>query len=368
MSAAADTAEAAGTPAAPSPYILSPFADTMLLGGASLVFFGLLAAFHSGQRTPLVWQTAAALVWVVNWPHFAATSLRLYGAPARIMKYPVTALGVPAVLFFAVAAGLSEPDAVGTPLVKLFMLWSPYHFAGQAYGLTMLYARRSGIRAGLWESRVLYAFTFGTALAMTARSEVGTSRPTFFGVTYPMLGIPRVVGELLLIATGLAALAGLVVLWRWHRRRPGGLPLVVPIPAVSLFVWFAPGIYLASFYEFVPFFHSLQYLVVAWALDLEESRRLAGGRGGRAFAVARSARWFAGACVGGVGLFWLFPRVVGGVSGAELMLANGVVHAAVQIHHFLVDGVIWRLRDPSVASPLEVRLADILAEPEAAAA
>jgi hypothetical protein len=38
--------------------------------------------------------------------------------------------------------------------------------------------------------------------------------------------------------------------------------------------------------------------------------------------------------------------------GTPLDFSLGVVLAAIQIHHFFVDGVIWKLRRTSVSSPL----------------
>jgi hypothetical protein len=47
-----------------------------------------------------------------------------------------------------------------------------------------------------------------------------------------------------------------------------------------------------------------------------------------------------------------------------LPFATGVVITGVQIHHFFVDGVIWKLKNKSVASPLMVNLADLLRAPQ----
>jgi len=47
-----------------------------------------------------------------------------------------------------------------------------------------------------------------------------------------------------------------------------------------------------------------------------------------------------------------------------LALATGVLTAAVQIHHFFVDGVIWKLRNPRVANPLTVGWAPMVGAAE----
>ena len=49
-----------------------------------------------------------------------------------------------------------------------------------------------------------------------------------------------------------------------------------------------------------------------------------------------------------------------------LMTIAGILAAAVNIHHFFVDGVIWKLRDTATSSALMMNIAE-LAGPEAAA-
>jgi hypothetical protein len=49
-------------------------------------------------------------------------------------------------------------------------------------------------------------------------------------------------------------------------------------------------------------------------------------------------------------------------------LATGVIFVAIQIHHFFVDGVIWKLKRSTVASPLLGDLHELLHAPAPAAA
>ena len=54
-------------------------------------------------------------------------------------------------------------------------------------------------------------------------------------------------------------------------------------------------------------------------------------------------------------LFWGLPRI-GSHFGRSLQFSNAVLLSAIQIHHFFVDGVIWRLRNPAARSPLSSSL------------
>jgi hypothetical protein len=76
-----------------------------------------------------------------------------------------------------------------------------------------------------------------------------------------------------------------------------------------------------------------------------------------------SLRWAAINLAGGMVIFWALPHMAAAF-GVKLTFATGVLVAAGQIHHFFVDGVIWKLRNPRVASPLVVNVRHFLAPPE----
>src|SRR5262249_30731520 len=96
----------------------------------------------------------------------------------------------------------------------------------------------------------------------------------------------------------------------------------------------------------VPAFHALQYLLIAWVMELKENRT------GRTVGQITMA-WSIVNFLGGVALFWALPKACSSF-GVPLVLATAVLIAGVQIHHFFVDGVIWKLRNPRVANPLTV--------------
>ena len=134
------------------------------------------------------------------------------------------------------------------------------------------------------------------------------------------------------------------------------IPLIVLLPAASQFIWFyAPNV--GEYAALVPFFHSLQYLLIAWSVQstvgLGERRRTPSV----GYVVSESVRWAVINVAAGFVLFWGLPRL-GSHMGRSLQFSNAVLLSAIQIHHFFVDGVIWRLREPTVRSPLSSSLSD----------
>src|SRR5262249_16551044 len=150
--------------------------------------------------------------------------------------------------------------------------------------------------------------------------------------------------------------------------------------------WFTLGNQLPGFNEFVPFFHGLQYLLIAWVMQLEERRMaLAAGdavvpattstaqvlanaplrEAPRRFIRTETWHWGLGILFAGVLLFEIMPRMATWSTGVSIGVSMAVVLSVVQIHHFFVDGVIWKLRNPAVASPLMVNLDNLLHAQEA---
>ncbi len=339
-----------------------------MAGGLSVVFAAAMAAFYTPTRTETVIVIAAQLLWICNWPHFSATSYRLYHRRENIRQYPLTALFIPWVIAGAAAWSIASPELVAPAFVKLYYLWSPYHFSGQTVGVTAIYLRRAGVEVQPWERRVLGAAVYSTFIALLLESEAGARTLQFYGIVFPSLGLPLWVATAGKIYTHLALAAFALVYLRWCRRAGRLVPPIVLVPAVAQYTWFVLAAGTASVAEFVPFFHSLQYLLVAWSMQLQETKARTGRAGSVRFVWGETARWYALNIAGGALLFWALPRAVAAGFGVETALALGVLSAAVQIHHFFVDGVIWKLKRTTVASPLMGDLDDLLHGPAPAKA
>lgn len=342
------------------PYFVSLPVDVAMMGGLSLALYALLWAIGARSRTSEVISLGATLVWIINYPHFSATSHRLYGSRDHIRQYPLTACVVPVVLLAGAFLSLQSPLGVAPYFVKFFQIWSPYHFSGQTFGLAMLYARRMSFTMTPGDRRLLRWFIYSTYLSLVATIETGVRRYQFYGVTFPTVGLPEWVAQAAwyaMLGLGVLVLIRLVVMRAVRRQTP---PWMVLLPAATQFVWFGLGQQLPSFAEFIPAFHSLQYLLVAWSVQLKTQLDESRHTGSRGFVVDASVRWLATNILGGVALFWGLPHAATAIGGFDINLTTAVFFAAIQIHHFFVDGVIWKLKNPRVLSPLLVNLDELL--------
>ena len=347
--------------AARSLYFVNWWADTLIIGGFSiLTWVALLAFYHPVDTRPIFW-FALALSLIVNYPHFSATVYRLYQSPDNIRQFPVTAWVVPLVICGAVAASLWQPDVIAPYFLMLFLLWCPYHYSGQTIGLTMVYARRAGFQIGRRERMALSAFVFAAFICGVIRFQRNGSNGAFtdfYGMPLPAFPLPDWMDSAAQAVMWTGALVFLGFAFVRCRAQKREVPPIVLLPALTHFVWFVPGAGLKSFWIVIPFFHSLQDLLIALVMQLKVRIGGAGGEQSWRRVGAEAWRWGSRNILGGMLLFIGLPAAFSWLPLPVLTTTAGILAAAVNVHHFFVDGVIWKLRDTATSSALMMNIAE----------
>lgn len=331
-------------------YFLNWWADFFFAGGASILLWIVIIFFQIDVKVPFT------LLFFANFPHFSATIYRLYQSPQHTRQFPVTAWGLPFLFIALIFSCFRYPEIVFPYLGMLYLFWSPYHYAGQTIGLTTIYARRSGFVIGRTQRLALTSFLLSTVVyAVTS----GPSASLNVGMPIVWPSFPGWLGAAAQTVMCVSALvfAGFAVAFCIHQKR-----LVTPIvflPALAQFIWFVPGPTTKTFFLFVPVFHSLQYLLIACLVQLKVRLDVEGAERSWKRVRAEALRWGVRNVVGGTLLFVGLPLLFSRFSP----LAIWVVVAAVNIHHFFVDGVIWKLRDSSNASALMTNIVELSRPP-----
>jgi hypothetical protein len=70
-------------------------------------------------------------------------------------------------------------------------------------------------------------------------------------------------------------------------------------------------------------------------------------------------RWGGWSLAGYVVLFLALPKLLSMTTGVSFFFATAVFTGGVQLHHFFVDGVIWRLRTPHLAEAMTASLSEV---------
>jgi tetratricopeptide (TPR) repeat protein len=347
-------------------WLFGPGPDLLLgCGGAFLLFFLLMAFAGPQVRALAPIGLLPLLTLVTSTPHYGATLLRVYERAADRRAYQVFSVWATLLIFGTFVGGVYDAW-VGSILLTVYLTWSPWHYSGQNYGIALLFLRRRGVQVTPGAKRALYAsFLFSFALTFVATHGTDTRDGSYTpvdlsGSAYHLvsLGIPVHTMATLIAGFGLAWIGSLVLGTILLRRGAGWRDLG---PAAALLglqgIWFAiPVLSRATtllqgvtplslnYAEYVLFWmamaHAVQYL---WVTTFYAISRGDETRRGRYLLKAL----LAGGVVWGVPTLIFAPELLG-TRAFDAGLA-ALVASAVNVHHFVLDGAIWKLRDGRIA-------------------
>jgi tetratricopeptide (TPR) repeat protein len=338
--------------ALPSPWIYRPWIDLLVgCGGWSAPL--LLLAFYAASSYTHAWTIAFYfLALLFNYPHFMATVYRAYHTQTEFAKYRIFTVHVAVLL--ALAGVIAH---VWYPLLPwiftLYICWSPWHYTGQNFGLLMMFARRAGLSPTTGERRALRLSFVASYLLLMLSFQTGTSGDALV----LSLGLPakftvpaRLALALFFVAASAWSLASLA-------RRSSLRAVAAPVTlAATQFFWFLLPVLieLLSGHELLQtryssgilaVLHSTQYLWIT-SYYQEREARAAGN------AQWRFSRYLVTLIAGGIALFIPGPWIVSRLFHADFAASFLTFTALVNIHHFLLDGALWKLRDSRIAALL----------------
>jgi hypothetical protein len=346
-------------------WLFGPGADLLLgCGGAYALVFLALAAAGDVIEVALPLGLLALPILALSIPHYGATLLRVYGRGEDRGAYRALSLWttLPVCIWFL--AGVFD-TRLGSALVTLYLTWSPWHYSGQNYGIARLFLHRRGVAVTPTAKRWLlasFALSFGLVFvaAHTEDASATYAPGSLAGASYRFLrlGIPTPLAAPLLVALlgayALSLVAGVASL-----RRAGGWRDLAPALAVVALqaLWFSVPVlcratgWLDGLLPFDParfeyaflwiaMGHAAQYL---WLTSYYA--RQTGAAPHRAPYLGKCL--LAGGAAWGVPILFFGPDLLGvrAFDAGHALLAA----AAVNVHHFVLDGAIWKLRDGRIA-------------------
>jgi len=338
-----------------APWIYNPWLDETVGCGAWSVPLLLLSYAGAASHT-ISWSIAFyALALFFNYPHYMATLYRTYHTRQEFEKYRIFTVHITLLVSLTLVLLHGFPRLLPW-IFTLYLTWSPWHYTGQNYGLLMMFARRSGAQPSPAERRALHWAFVASYLLLFLTFHTGRSTDPLF----VSLGIPAAIsgwGQLLLGAAFLL-LSGFGTLGLI--RRTSLRPLLPSLTLLSTqFAWFLLPALLSlikgwqvpqSRYStgVLAVMHSAQYL---WITSYY-ARREARDKDLADQPAWQPLRYFALMIVGGIALFipgpWLASYFFHVDFGASVLIFTALVN----IHHFILDGAIWKLRDSRIASLL----------------
>lgn len=343
---------AAAATGAASPWIYGPWLDLVVGCGAWSAPLLAVALWLTPTNTHSWAVGFYVLAIIFNYPHFMATIYRAYHTREDFEKYKFFTFHI--TLLLIVTGILLHTSYRFLPWVfTLYICWSPWHYTGQNYGLMMMFVRRSGATVSTTERRWLRAAFIASYVMLLASFETGGSTDRLI----LSLGVPANVTLPIRIACGAAFALFAFLGFRRLVRVSGVSAMVAPLTLLlTQFLWFVlpTFIELHSTYQIpqtryssgiLAILHSAQYIWITSYYQRREARAQKGS-------AWRLGAYFATLVAGGIALFIPGPWIVSYLCHYDFTTSFLIFTALVNIHHFILDGAMWKLRDTKVSSLL----------------
>jgi tetratricopeptide (TPR) repeat protein len=343
-----------------APWIYNPWLDLTVGCGAWSAPL-LLLSYFSLASNARAWSIAFyVLALFFNYPHYMATIYRAYHRAEDFQKYRIFTVHTTALIVLTLL--LSHYWLRLLPWIfTIYLTWSPWHYSGQNYGLFMMFARRAGADPDKATRRALYGAFVVSYLILFLGFHTGPSTDPLF----LSLGIPAAVShwEQIILCV---AFVGLSVFGLRSLARDTGWRKLIPSLTLfsSQFLWFLlpSAISLIRGLEIpqnryssgvLAVMHAAQYL---WITSYYARREATGQTSSDATNPAtrnwRPLAYFGVLIIGGIALFVPGPWLASRAFHYDFTSSFLIFTALVNIHHFILDGAIWKLRDGRIASLL----------------
>ena len=338
----------------------TPSLDFAAVGGLSIAVAAALLLTtrvpFDRSAPPLV---AYLLTACVVWPHFLASYRLLYATRESVLRYRSASIHFPLALLavgaFAVVRAETTPAYVNF-LSLVAAVYLARHYTGQAWGMMASFSLVEGRAFSPREREVCRAsLDLLMVWQATWALAIGVG-----GVVPSLESVARRIDAHVDAIAVVSFVVGLVGLGM-NARRLGAAPGVrVVVPWLALYFWYALMRRDVGNLLVVQVAHALQYLV--FPLRIEQTRA-SGGSG--PIRPRFAALWLAALALASVACFAGIPELFrvsygdAGGAGETSAAFFSVFVSVVNVHHYFIDGCLYKLRNPEVRRDLFAHLAPV---------
>lgn len=239
----------------------------------------------------------------------------------------------------ALVSGADSRNGLTSALLTSVYLLTMWHYIKQAYGIARLGAAYAKISLTVNEVRVLRYGVYPLWLMSVARLLTRGRGFRFAGYRVGAEILPPWVFDSVRIIALASTIPLAVVFVQVARRNGGWPPSLMLAPYVASFLWLGIPVGYASFALLIGVFHAMQYLTCAHRAEIAVARAQ--------HSEVNLARWlevFAGAACGGLLLTTWGPQVIARAftHGGGPLVFSATFFVFLNLHHYMVDAVIWR--------------------------
>nr|AXM43050.1 hypothetical protein [Myxococcus sp.] len=335
MSARTDTAELSWG------WVRNPRFDLLfIVGTAGLGCVFALAALAKPSLFPLL---LTIDVWLLGYHHVVSTFTRL-GFDGESRQQHRFHIWVLPLLVFTVTFTVYKLAGVW-PLMSIYFYWQGWHYLRQSYGVSRILDRASrrppsDNPATVW---MLYLLPLAGLLHRSAQGST-----TFLKLDVRMLPVPQEVAWV-------AAASALVAVAAWAVFQVRALRSGTGSPVQTLYLATHAGMFTLGYFVIpsletgwlgLNVWHNAQYILIVW---LFHNRRF-GDKVSQAhpflstLSQSRRMLHYLVVCVGISALLYTFIlKGLGWIPAASLLIVQ-----TLNFHHYIVDSLIWKVRQPAV--------------------
>lgn len=334
----------------PSPWIVAPVADFLLVIATPLLIFVALTLSKNVATPEQI--TAFALIWAIG--HHLPGMMRAYGDRALFHRFHTRFVVAPLLLL---AVGIYSVTTQSSAIPLGVGLWGWWHYVMQTYGFLRIYDGKARSVAPLtcWLDQAMCLVWFAGAVMLTDNGLFG-----FLNLFYKAGG-PAVSVELIAAGTQTVYVALVLVtaafvlnalLRVWRGERPSFLKLALMATTFGYYWYCLTTVSnLLISYALFEMFHDAQYLTIVWAFN--ERRAVKDAGAGVFTRLLFRRRW--GLVVSYLGLIVGYGLLNYGTRemavGSLQQILSGVFVASTLLHYYY-DGFIWKLREAETRSSL----------------
>jgi len=320
----------------------------------------LLLSDQSGINNLLLmfWLTV-----LLNNPHFMSSYRLLYRSREQVLRYRWSSMYMPLLLLAAAGfclLGQMQVMTTGGRLSQLSdimlqvlgavaALYLAWHYNGQAWGMTASFLYMAGIRVTQYERRCirsaywsLTAFHVIWSLSLFLRGQE----------TLEQIKDAVFVLSLLMIPVGIHGFRCAA------RRTKKRIPLPALLPWIAIYFWYLL-VYVHDYaLILLQLAHSLQYLCFTSRVEMNLASRKTSRFNVRLLGIPLSVCLLYLTLLGSGWLVFELARFVPMTTPQEkvLQIGLGLLAVIVNIHHYFVDGAIWKISNPKVRQDLFAHL------------
>ena len=347
------------------PAIISPSVDMACGGALSAGAIGGFFIYASGQAAEWGQQIDVGEIMLtnilINWPHFLASYRILYRTRTNVKNHPWVAVVLPSILlamfvFGVCTADQNSPEMAGLanqtmidvlfPIAVIVLAW---HYTGQSWGMTCSFAFLGGVRMDVTDRRLIRSGYRSMLVFHVLWALQSPDMLSLLDFIYP--GLAEVVVVVyshwlyIFAATFVLGAGGFV---RMARRSTASTAVKASVPWLSTYLWYLLIYYYPQMFFVLQIAHALQYLIFPMRVEINQFQ-------GKSQAAESAVMWH---------VFWYYGVLV--VLGA--IMFDGVMAVsrpydphrqlshllgfAINIHHYFIDGAIWKIRNPEVRQSL----------------